>query len=98
MRILLDTHILIWFHTNAPELSEKAWRILLNPENDIYFSSINIWETQIKHLKTARACFKRCYEVFLPCGLRVLFILLRVKARSPMQSTPLLPEKADFVH
>ncbi|MCR4953397.1 MAG: type II toxin-antitoxin system VapC family toxin [Treponema sp.] len=51
MKILLDTHILVWFHLKDNELSEKAWKILLDPENEIYYSSINIWETQIKHLK-----------------------------------------------
>ena len=28
MKILLDTHILIWFHTRDSALSEKAWKIL----------------------------------------------------------------------
>ena len=51
MKILLDTHILIWFHTRDSELSEKAWKILLNPENEIFYSSVNVWETQIKYLK-----------------------------------------------
>ena len=51
MKILLDTHILIWFHTRDSELSEKAWEILLNPENEIFYSSVNVWETQIKYLK-----------------------------------------------
>ncbi len=51
MKILLDTHILIWFHTRDSELSEKAWKIILNPENEIFYSSVNIWETQIKYLK-----------------------------------------------
>jgi len=51
MKILLDTHILIWSHTRDSELSEKAWEILLNPENEIFYSSVNVWETQIKYLK-----------------------------------------------
>ena len=51
MKILLDTHILIWFHTKDSSLSEKAWSILLNPENEIFYSSVNVWETQIKYLK-----------------------------------------------
>lgn len=51
MRILLDTHILIWFHTRDEQLSEKAWKVLLNPENEIFYSAINIWETQLKFLK-----------------------------------------------
>ena len=51
MKILLDTHILVWFHSKDSELSERAWKILLDSENEIYYSSVNIWETQIKHIK-----------------------------------------------
>ena len=50
MKILLDTHILVWFHSKDSELSERAWKIILDSENEIYYSSVNIWETQIKHL------------------------------------------------
>lgn len=32
MKILLDTHILIWFHTRGLGLFEKAWNVLLNQE------------------------------------------------------------------
>ena len=51
MKILLDTHILVWFHSRDSELSEKAWKIILDSENEIFYSSINVWETQIKYLK-----------------------------------------------
>lgn len=51
MKILLDTHILIWLHTNDSQLSEKARKIILDPSNIIYYSSINIWEIQMKNLK-----------------------------------------------
>ena len=42
MKILLDTHILIWFHTRDSELSEKAWEILLNPENEIILEMVRM--------------------------------------------------------
>lgn len=51
MKILLDTHILIWLHTNDSQLSSKARKILLDPLNTIYYSSVNIWEIQTKKLK-----------------------------------------------
>lgn len=51
MRILLDTHILLWFNTEDKRLSDNAWDILLNPNNILYYSTINIWETQIKYIK-----------------------------------------------
>lgn len=52
MKILLDTHILIWLHTNDEQLSEKARKIILDPANTVYFSAVNIWKIQIKYQKS----------------------------------------------
>lgn len=51
MKVLLDTHILIWTHLDDRNLSQKAREIIQNPQNEIYYSSVSIWEAQIKHLK-----------------------------------------------
>ncbi len=51
MNILLDTHILIWWATNDPQLSEQARDFISDPENNVFISSINIWEVAIKHSK-----------------------------------------------
>lgn len=50
MKILADTHILLWMLTGSDLLSETGLNILLNEENEIYYSFINIWEIAIKHL------------------------------------------------
>lgn len=50
MKILLDTHIIIWALTNSPKLPQKAKELLLRSENDIYFSVISLWEIEIKRL------------------------------------------------
>lgn len=50
MKLLLDTHILLWFHIQRNYISDRAWDLILNPQNEVFFSAINIWETQIKHL------------------------------------------------
>lgn len=52
MKILLDTHILIWLHTNDEQLSEKARKIILDPANTVYYSAVNIGEIQIKYQKS----------------------------------------------
>jgi len=44
MRILLDTHILLWALTADVALGEKAKTLLLNTENKIYVSAASIWE------------------------------------------------------
>ncbi len=50
IKILLDTHILLWALSNDTGLSEKARKIIENVENDIYYSIISLWEVEIKHL------------------------------------------------
>src|SRR5690606_4696391 len=48
MRLLLDTHTLLWWHEGAPKLSDAASAALSDPANTVYFSAVNVWEIQIK--------------------------------------------------
>jgi PIN domain nuclease of toxin-antitoxin system len=57
MKILLDTHILLWIASDAEQLSSKAKALIENPENQLYFSATNLWEISIKN-KLGRADFK----------------------------------------
>ncbi|PRA33182.1 type II toxin-antitoxin system VapC family toxin [Pseudomonas poae] len=47
MRVLLDTHILLWALTDDPRLSRKAQR-LIEDAAEIYISSATFWEMAIK--------------------------------------------------
>lgn len=49
MKVLLDTHMLIWAFENNPLLPEEAKEVILNEKNEIYYSSISTWEIAIKH-------------------------------------------------
>jgi PIN domain nuclease of toxin-antitoxin system len=46
MKLLLDTHVVIW--AAAGTLSAEMKRTLLDERNELYFSSVNIWEIVIK--------------------------------------------------
>jgi PIN domain nuclease of toxin-antitoxin system len=48
MRLLLDTHILLWALTDDPRLPTLARTHLLNHGNSVYFSSASVWEIAIK--------------------------------------------------
>lgn len=48
MRLLLDTHAIIWHIEQNPSLSAKASRAIKNPDNEIFVSAVNIWELSIK--------------------------------------------------
>ena len=48
MKCLLDTHVLIWYFENSPELPHKIEVIIDNPEVNVFISSISLWEIAIK--------------------------------------------------
>ncbi|MBR0262037.1 MAG: type II toxin-antitoxin system VapC family toxin [Selenomonadaceae bacterium] len=49
MKILLDTHILIWFFNGDERLSLKARELIADESNEIYYSLLSVWEIEIKH-------------------------------------------------
>ena len=49
MKLLLDTHILIWALNDDSRLPARARQLILDSNNDIYYSTVSIWEVSIKH-------------------------------------------------
>lgn len=49
MKLLIDTHALIWFAENSRSLSTVAREQIESGENEIYYSVASIWEMTIKH-------------------------------------------------
>ena len=58
MKLLLDTHILLWVSAESHRLSEAARTLLGDPENELYFSVASLWEVAIKHAQ-GRPDFQR---------------------------------------
>jgi PIN domain nuclease of toxin-antitoxin system len=48
MRLLLDTHTLIWALAEPEKLSPKIIQLIENPNNTIFISIATLWELQIK--------------------------------------------------
>jgi len=57
MRLLVDTHLLLWAAARSRRLSREARQLLENPRNDVYFSAASLWEIAIK-LALRRADFR----------------------------------------
>jgi len=51
MKILLDTHVLIWALQNNPKLPYDIIELIVDPHNDVYVSATSIWEIAIKNQK-----------------------------------------------
>jgi PIN domain nuclease of toxin-antitoxin system len=48
MRLLLDTHVLLWAIAEPSRLSRRAHRLLADESNQLLFSTASIWEIQLK--------------------------------------------------
>lgn len=49
MRVLLDTHALLWWFTDDPRLSRLARDTIANETNTILVSAASAWEIATKH-------------------------------------------------
>ena len=47
MRVLIDTHILLWFINDDPQLSQET-KALLQSDTDVSVSVASLWEIAIK--------------------------------------------------
>jgi len=47
MRLLLDTHVVLWWLDDSPELSDEI-KILLDTEPAVHVSAVTPWEIAIK--------------------------------------------------
>ncbi len=48
MKVLLDTHVFLWWNLDDPRLSRTAHRLISDGSNKIYLSSASAWEIAIK--------------------------------------------------
>ncbi len=49
MRLLLDTHVLLWALVEDERLSKTARELIVDPDNSIHVSAACFWEIAIKH-------------------------------------------------
>ena len=49
MRLLLDTHIFLWYITGDTRLTDDMQRGIRNPDNEVYLSVVPFWEAAVKY-------------------------------------------------
>ena len=100
MKLLLDTHIIIWLFDGDKKLSKQAHDMITNRNNEIYFSTLSIFEINWK-LKTrpdkippiAEKILKLCLDGGFKClSLELNHVLafesLKRKAGKPLHRDP----------
>lgn len=48
MKVLLDTHVLLWAASEPARIPKRARLLIEDPDNEILFSAANLWEIAIK--------------------------------------------------
>jgi PIN domain nuclease of toxin-antitoxin system len=48
LKVLLDTHVLVWWLTDARQLVAEARSVIGSPTNVVFVSAVSVWELRIK--------------------------------------------------
>jgi PIN domain nuclease of toxin-antitoxin system len=51
MKLLLDTHVLLWWLKDDPQLRSRVRAIMADRENEVFVSAASFWELSIKRRK-----------------------------------------------
>ncbi|MDD1418633.1 type II toxin-antitoxin system VapC family toxin [Dolichospermum sp. ST_sed1] len=65
MKLLVDTHIFLWFITNNNRLSRKYCDSISNADNEIYLSVVSVWEAMIKY-QLGKLALPESPDIYLP--------------------------------
>jgi PIN domain nuclease of toxin-antitoxin system len=49
MRLLLDSHLLVWLSAETAKLPTTARQLIEDSENMLFFSSASLWELMVKY-------------------------------------------------
>ena len=79
MKLLLDTHTLLWFIGGSPNLSKSARSLIEDTANRKFVSIVSIWETAIK-VSIGKMTLTAPFDDLFPHQLKINgFDLLPVK-------------------
>jgi PIN domain nuclease of toxin-antitoxin system len=64
LRLLLDTHTLLWFAVADPRLSGGASSLIMDSANEKFVSPASYWEIAIK-ISIKKYALSKAYDVFM---------------------------------
>jgi PIN domain nuclease of toxin-antitoxin system len=64
VRVLLDTHSLLWFLLDDPRLSTTAQAVIADPLNGVEVSPVSYWEIAIK-IRLGKYALHEPYQEFM---------------------------------
>ncbi len=72
MRLLLDTHVVIWWAIGSSRLPAAWIEVIVDPDNEVLVSAASAWEVEIKKLSGKLFFSPSVVEVVQESGFTVL--------------------------
>lgn len=91
MNILLDTHAFLWLASDDSRLTESGKSIILDQQNDLFLSSVSVWEITVKY-QIGKLKLTRVPSVFIPQARRDLGVQTLALEESACMFLSQLPE------
>ena len=97
MKYLLDTHVLMWMIAGSDLVSDDIKELVMNPDNDIYYSTVSPWEVEIKHLKYPDT-FVLSGKQLISLAEQAGFINIGIQNRHIAEIHNVRPVNEDLIH
>lgn len=65
VKLLLDTHVFLWWNEASPRLSKRAHDLISDPANRLYLSVVSAWEIVLK-ASTGKLKLPSAVAVYVP--------------------------------
>jgi PIN domain nuclease of toxin-antitoxin system len=95
MKLLLDTHVFLWWNEANPKLSRRARKLLADPANSLFLSVASAWEMTLK-VRSGKLGLPAVPSVYVPARLNHYGIeTLSVNLEHVLASSALPPYHRD---
>lgn len=74
MKLLLDTHVLLWWLADDDRLHERTAEAMSDGNNEVLVSAATVWEIEIKRAKGALSAPDDLLDQIAACGFGLLAI------------------------
>ena len=92
MRLLLDSHVVIWWLSDSARLQSATRDILISPDNELFLSAVTVWELNMKIAKGKLRLAENYAERLLNDGMEELPVTVRhasvLKKLPPLHGDP----------
>lgn len=90
VKLLLDTHVFLWWNEDSPSLSRRVRTLLSDPATDLFLSVVSVWEIVLK-VRTSKLGLPAAPAVYIPARLAHYRIELLPLALAHVLASDTLP-------